>query len=105
MEFCELSDFEWGVIEPFLPPRSARGRRPRVDDRSLVNGILYVVTTGCRWSEMPSKYGSYVTAWRLLKRLQERGIWDRILLELSSLRRHEEAAIDSTTVEAKRGER
>jgi len=63
-----------------------RGRRPMVDDRSLVNGILYVVTTGCRWRDMSSRYGSYVTAWRMLRRLQEMGVWDRILRFLASLR-------------------
>jgi transposase len=62
MEFRELSDEEWGVISSFLPPKPKRGRRALSDDRSLINGILYVVTTGCRWREMPRKYGSYVTA-------------------------------------------
>jgi transposase len=40
------------------PPKPRRGRRALSDDRSLINGILYVVTTGCRWREMPGKYGS-----------------------------------------------
>jgi len=59
MEFREISDYEWEVIRPFLPPRSRVGR-PRADDRMVLNGILYVLTTGCRWC----KYGSYKTAWR-----------------------------------------
>ena len=53
MEFRELSDEEWGVISFFPPPKPRRGRRALSDDRSLINGILYVVTTGCRWREMP----------------------------------------------------
>jgi len=32
-----------------------------------LNGILYVLTTGCRWMDMPLEYGSYKTAWRRLK--------------------------------------
>jgi len=60
--FRELSDEGWCVISSFLPPKPKRGRRALSDDRSLINGILYVVTTGCRWREMPRKYGSYVTA-------------------------------------------
>jgi transposase len=47
------------VIRPFLPPMSRVGR-PRADDRMVLNGILYVLTSGCRWC----KYGSYKTAWR-----------------------------------------
>jgi len=105
MGFRELSDEEWGVISPFLPPKPKRGRRALSDDRSLINGILYVVTTGCRWREMPRKYGSYVTAWRLLRRLQEAGVWDKIIEFLTSMRSCKRVAIDSTTVEAKRGVR
>jgi transposase len=52
MEFRELSDGEWEVIKPLLPPR-ARVGRPRTDDRRILNGILYVLTTGCRWMDMP----------------------------------------------------
>jgi len=58
MEFRGLSDGEWGVISSFPPPKPRRGGRALSDDRSLINGILYVVTTGCRWREMPGKYGS-----------------------------------------------
>ncbi|MDT7879208.1 MAG: transposase, partial [Candidatus Caldarchaeales archaeon] len=50
MEFRGLSDFEWGVVRPFLPPRSRVGW-PRADDRVVLNGILYVLTTGCRWMD------------------------------------------------------
>jgi transposase len=38
----------------------------------LINGILYVVATGCRWREMPREYGSYVTAWRRLQEIRYR---------------------------------
>jgi transposase len=52
MEFRELSDSEWGVVRPFLPPTSRVGW-PRADDRIVLNGILYVLTTGCRWMDIP----------------------------------------------------
>ena len=52
MEFRELSDDEWGIIKPLLPPRFRVGR-PRADDRRVINGIVYVLTTGCRWMNMP----------------------------------------------------
>ncbi len=46
MEFRELSDEEWEVVvKPLLPPRVGR---PRADDRMVLNGILYVLVTGCR---------------------------------------------------------
>jgi transposase len=70
----------------------------------VLNGILYVLTTGCRWCDMPVKYGSYKTAWRRLKKWQEMGIWDSIFKALASLREHGMVSVDSSTVEAKKGE-
>jgi transposase len=52
VEFRGLSDFGWGVVRPFLPPRSRVGR-PRADDRVVLNGVQYVLTTGCRWMDIP----------------------------------------------------
>jgi len=104
MEFRELSDFEWDVIRPLLPPRSRVGR-PRADDRMVLNGILYVLTTGCRWCDMPVKYGSYKTAWRRLRKWEEMGVWESIFKALASMRDLSRVSVDSTTVEAKRGER
>jgi len=69
MGFRGLSDYEWEIIKPLLPPRSRVGR-PRTDDRMVLNGILYVLTTGCRWMDTPLKYGSYKTAWKRLERWQ-----------------------------------
>jgi transposase len=60
MRFREIGDFEWEVIRPFLPPMSRVGRT-RAGDRMVLNGILYVLTTGCRWCDMPAEYGSYKT--------------------------------------------
>jgi len=108
MEFRELSDEEWVLIKPLLPPKAETGR-PRADDRATINGILYVLTTGCRWMDMPAKYGSYVTAWRRLKRWQEMGVWARILDALMARGYSrgklslDGVAVDSTTLKAGKG--
>ena len=65
--------FLWNFIKHFFPPKSKIGR-PRIDDRIVINGILYILFTGCRWMNMPLKYGSYKTAWKRLKKWQEEGI-------------------------------
>jgi len=79
--FWELTDEQWSFIEPLLPPKAKTGR-PRAGDRKSMNGILYVLTPGCQWQDMPRKYGSYKTAWRRHKELQEKGIWEKILREV-----------------------
>jgi transposase len=51
MSRFDLSDFEWWVFEPLLPnkPRGVA----RVDDRRVLNGILYRLRTGCTWRDLP----------------------------------------------------
>jgi transposase len=66
MQFREVSDGEWSSLSPCCP--RARVGRPRADDRKVLNGILYVLTTGCRWMDMPKRHGHYSTAFRRLKR-------------------------------------
>ena len=102
MEFREISDEEWGFIRPLLPPGAETGR-PRADDRATVNGILFVLITGCRWMDMPSRYGSYKTAWRRLRRWGAEGVWVRIFRALASLKGYDRVVVDSSTVEAKKG--
>jgi transposase len=110
MELRELSDEQQQFIQPLLPPKASTGR-PRADDRGTLNGILYVLTTGCRWMDMPREYGSHKTAWRRLKEWQERGVWEglwRRLLELgyrAGRLRLGAVAIDATTIEARKGGR
>ncbi|MEM2179055.1 MAG: transposase [Candidatus Methanomethylicaceae archaeon] len=103
MVFRELSNKEWSLIKPLLPPKNKRGR-PRFDDRTIINGIIYVITTGCKWEDMPLIYGSYKTAWRRLKKWQEKGIWDKIFNYLAFSRNPKAISIDSSIIEAKKGE-
>ena len=49
MSFREINDVLWESIEPYLPPQKPLTGRPRADMRKLMNGILYVVMTGCTW--------------------------------------------------------
>ena len=61
---------EWDFIKDFLPQKKAIGR-PRVDDKKLLNGIMYVLKTGCRWNDMPSEFGNGKTAHRAISRISE----------------------------------
>ena len=66
MRFAELSDEQWGLIKPCIPPQPTV-RQKRADDRMTINGIICVLMTGCRWHDMPKRYGAYQTAWLRLK--------------------------------------
>ena len=52
-----ISKEEYQYLRKLLPAKKGIGR-PRVDDEKLLNGIMYILKTGCRWSDMPSEYGN-----------------------------------------------
>lgn len=101
-----LSEGQWSKIGPLLPKRASTGR-PRADDRRTIEGILYVLKTGCRWKDLPVRYGSYVTAWRRLRTWSADGTWERIwrslLAELEAQEKldWERCALDGSYVRAK----
>lgn len=56
MRFQELTDEQREFVKPSFPLKAKVGS-PRADDRKTINGILYVLTTGCRWMDTPKEYG------------------------------------------------
>jgi len=79
-----LRDELWELIEPLLPPEPAKpkGGRPRLGDRDVLTGILFVLKTGIPWEDLPQEMGcgSGMTCWRRLRDWQEAGVWERIHL-------------------------
>jgi transposase len=49
----DLTDDEWSHIEPLIPPAKRGGRKRAVDPREIVNGVMYVPSTGCQWRYVP----------------------------------------------------
>jgi transposase len=80
----ELSDFEWTAIKPMLPNKT-RGVR-RVNDRRVLNGIVWVQRSGAPWRDLPEHYGPYTTCYNRFVRWRRAGIWDQIM-EAGSLTR------------------
>ena len=92
----ELTDFEWKIIEPLLPnkPRGV----PRVNDRRVLNGILWRFRTGSPWRDIPERYGPYTTCYNRFVRWREAGVWDRILDAVSAAFDGDLIMIDSSCV-------
>ena len=109
MRTTDLIDEQWQRLEPLLPTRQKRGR-PRADDRQTLNGILYVLRTGCRWADVPREYGSPATCWRRLRAWEQDGTWESIWRTLLALLDEQEklawdkAFLDGSFVPAKKGE-
>lgn len=79
----DLTDAMWERIRPLLP-KPAKTGRPRSDDREVINGILYVLSTGCRWKDLPHDIKtSPSTSHRRLLDYQKRRIWQKIIQDLT----------------------
>src|ERR671913_474462 len=49
----DLTDAEWALVAPFIPPAKRGGRKRTVDVRAVLDGIFYVLATGCQWRALP----------------------------------------------------
>lgn len=84
MERHALTDAQWKRLRPLLPlPSSGRGR-PRRDDRTVVEGILWRLATGVPWRDLPAQFGSWKTVYSRFRRWQRAGVWDRVLATLQA---------------------
>ena len=82
----ELTTTQWEQVEPVikkaLPVKLISGR-PRVDDRLILNGILWVCRTGAPWKDIPGRYPPYQTCHRRFQEWVRQGIWTQILARLA----------------------
>ncbi|WP_229006542.1 IS5 family transposase [Roseibium aggregatum] len=92
----DLSDFEWSVIQPLLPNK-VRGIA-RVDDRRVINGILWRWRAGAPWADIPERYGSHKTYYNRFVRRRRAGVWDRILDAVSEAYDGDIQMIDSSSI-------
>ena len=92
----DLTDFEWGVIEPLLP-MDRRGPKPQ-NNRRVLNGIFWVLRAGAPWRDLPERYGPYTTAYNRFNRWRKAGIWDRLMDAIVKAHDGKVQMIDSSIV-------
>ena len=73
-----IPDELWLRIEPLLPRhrRSRKGGRPRLDFRQVMDGIFYVLRTGCQWKAAPKGFGSGSSLHRYFQKWAKRGLFE-----------------------------
>ena len=109
MEFVyptDMSDGQWQAISRLIPPAKDGGRPREVDMRCLLNGIFYLVRTGCAWRMLPKEYPPWQTVYYYFARFKRDGTWQRIHDVLRTRVRHKSgkhkqptaAIIDSQSV-------
>jgi transposase len=72
-----LTEAQWQKIAPLLPkPRQHRkGGRPWIENRRVLEGILWILRSGARWQDLPEKYPHPSTCWGRLRDWEEQGVW------------------------------
>ena len=74
----DLTDAEWALIEPHIPPARRGGRRREVNVREVLQGVLYVLETGYQWRHLPKDFPPRSTVWAYFDLWRYDGTLDRI---------------------------
>jgi putative transposase len=102
----DLTNAQWELLAPFIPEVSPNATVPTIARREIVNGILYVLRTGCSWRQMPHDLPACKTVYHYFRIWKLNGVWERAMHSLrkqarQSLNRDEEpsaAIIDSQSI-------
>ena len=95
-----LTDEQMARLEPFFPKSHGK---PRVDDRRVLSGIIFVNRNGLRWRDAPAAYGPHKTLYNRWKRWSEAGVFVRMMEGLSGAQTERRTVmIDATYLKAHR---
>ena len=79
----DMTDREWALIEPFMPPARRHGRPRTTDLREVVNAVLYIATSGCQWRMLPREFPPVSTVQRYFHDWRDSGLWQTIHFHLA----------------------
>lgn len=74
----DLSDAEWRILEPLLPPEKPGGRHRKYQIREIINAIQYVLRGGCAWRLIPHDLPHWRAAYEYFRQWRDDGTWLRI---------------------------
>ena len=75
----EVSDEEWSVLDSVIPKSAATTGRPARDRREMLNGVLWILSTGAQWRDLPERLGPWETVYTTFRRWRKAGVYDAIL--------------------------
>ena len=74
----DITDAQWEVLGPLIPPAKPGGRPRTVDMREVINGIFYVTRSGCAWRLVPHDLPPWGTVWYYFRQWRLDGTWQKI---------------------------
>ena len=82
-----LSDAQWNIIDAILPKSKIKGSpgRPRLNDRLVIEGILWIHRTGAPWRDLPPDFGPWPTVYSRFRRWSAKGVWDLVWSALKKM--------------------
>lgn len=78
----DLSDAQWEVLAPFIPEVSPDATVETIPRREIINGILYVLRTGCSWRQMPHDLPNGKTVYHYFRLWKLDGTWEKAMTSL-----------------------
>ena len=79
----DLSDQEWNVLQPLIPPAKGGGRPRTADMREVINALLYLLRTGCQWDHLPHDFPPKGTVYHYFNTWRKNGTCERMNRVLS----------------------
>ena len=96
-----LSDEQWALISPHLPPETRTGGRPYIaGHRQTVEAILWIARTGAPWRDLPESYGKWDTIYQRFRRWSAKGLFRQVLEAMMGDMDLDVAMIDGTWLKA-----
>lgn len=74
----DLTNKQWEILSPLLPPAKPGGRPRTVDLREVMNGVLYVLRSGCPWRMVPHDLPPWQTLYKYFRSWTMDGTWERV---------------------------
>jgi putative transposase len=74
----DLTDKQWQLVKPLLPPAKPGGRPRSTDEREILNAIFYVLKSGCAWRMLPHDFPPYQTIYEFFCAWKQDGTWKKI---------------------------
>lgn len=74
----DVTDEEWAILEPLIPPEKPGGRPRTTEMREVLNAIFYLDRTGGQWRALPHDFPRWSTVWSYFRRWRNDGTWERI---------------------------
>jgi len=101
MKRHEITEQQWEKVKGLLrPERKPQGGRPAKENRVMLNGIIYWLSTGIPWRDLPERYGPWETVYGRFRTWTLNGVWEDVMTALIEQDIVDESTLmlDSTTV-------